>query len=288
MNIQRRQLLRVAASCSAAMAFLASIPAVQAAKEITIQPVAALDTVNAKWIAQELTERLADEGITVQILIPEDGIAGIPVEALVANNVQDTSIFAAARLHLEIVPTVLATGDPKNLGSIYSLATLNYRSLSHAASPEKDIAQFTALPLEYAKKRMIPFGSEIEYRPIPTLLAGKADVSVGTRFKFATVIASTSDDGNTLTINGIPLEDQTVEEATQILTAWHASTNPWADPLQSSLTTAIECLSVSNDPSTCGVRSTKAASSYRDLGAWYDGRDVGRQTTDFLQWRKMN
>ena len=287
MNIQLRQLFRTAALCSAAMALLASGPAVQAAEKITIQPFPALDTANSKWIAQKLTERLADEGITVQILIPEDGIAGIPLETFGAKDLQDISNSAAGKLHLEIVPTVLAEGDPKRFGSMYSLATLNYGSPSDTAPSEKEIAQFTALPFDYAKKGMIPFGPEVDYRPIPALLADKADVSVGTKFKFATAVASISDDGNTLAINGIPLKDQAIAEAVQIFTYWYASTNPWIDPLQSPLASGIECIFATNDPSSCGFRSTKSASSYRDLGSWYEGRDVGRQPTEFWRWRKL-
>ena len=269
------------------MALLASIPAVQAQKVITYQMVSVFDTANAKWIAQKLTERLADEGIVVQIFIPEDGVAGFPMETFVAEKFQDTSSSAAGKLHLEIVPTVLAKGDPASLSSTYSVATLNYGSLSDEASPEKGITQFTAVPLEYAKKGMIPFDSGVDYRPIPALVAGKADVSVGTQFKLATAVATTSDDGNTVTINGIPLEDQTIAEAVEIFTAWFASTNPWEDPLQSLLSDAIECNPGTNDQSSCGFRTNEMASSYRDLGSWYEGRDVGRQPTDFWRWRKM-
>ena len=244
MNVRRRELLHTAASCSAAMALLASGSAVQAAEELIIQPFSALHTANAEWIAQKLTERLADEGIGVRILIPEDEIAGIPLETFLAKDLQDTSSSVAGKLHLEIVPTVLVGGDPKSLDSTYSLATLNYGSLSDSgtAPPEKDIAQFTALPLEYAKNGMIPFGPEVDYRPVPALLAGKVDVSVGTKVKLATAVASISDDGNTLAINGIPLKDQAIAEAVQIFTYWYASTDPWIDPLQSSLASGIECI----------------------------------------------
>ena len=287
MNIQRRQLLRAAALCSAAIFLLASVPAVQAQRTVTYPMVSVFDTANPDWIAKKLTERLADKGITVQILFPEDGIAGIPMETFVANKFQDTSSSATEKLNLRILPTVIAQGDPKSLGSTYSLATLNYGSPSDAASPENGITQFTAIPLEYAEKGMIPFDSQVDYRPIPALVAGRADVSVGTKFTFATAVATTSDDGNTVTINGIPLKDQTIAEAVQIFAAWFASTNPWADPLQSSLADAIECISGTNDPSSCGSRTTPMASSHKDLGSWYEGRDVGRQPTDFWRWRKM-
>ena len=287
MNGQRRQLLRTAASCSAAMALLASVPAVQAAEEITIQSFTALDTANAEWIAQNLTERLADKGITVQILFPEDGIASFPTGTVVAEKFQGASNSAAGKFHLEIVPTVLAKGDSASLSSTYSVATLNYGSLSDATSPEKGITQFSAVPLEYAKKGMIPFDSGVDYRPIPALLAGEADVSVGTKFKLATAVAATADDGDTVTINGIPLENQTIAQAVEIFTAWFASTNPWADPLQSFLSDPIECNSGTNAQSSCGFWTNEMASSYRDLGSWYEGRDVGRQPANFWEWRKM-
>ena len=267
MNIRRRQLLRTAASCSAAMALLASIPAVQAEEKLAIHSVAASDTAHATRIASMLEERLADQGITVPILIPEDGIAGIPVERFVAKDLQDTSSLIAEGLHLEIVPTWVVKEDTKSLGSTYSLASLSYGRPSDAALPEKDITQFAAFPLEYANKGEVPIGPEVDYRPIPALLGDEADVSVGTKFKLATAVASISSDSNSLTINGIPLEDQ--KEAIDVLADWHASTDPWADPL---------------DPS---IGAVEEASSYEGLGSWYKGRDVGRQPTAFWQWRMM-
>ena len=272
MNIQHQRLLRTATSCSATMILLASIQTVQAEEKLAIHSVASSDTTHATRIASMLEERLADQGITVPILIPKDGIAGIPVEKFVAKDLPDTpdtSSSIAEGFHLEIVPTWVVKEDTKSLGSTYSLASLSYGRPSDATLPEKDTTQFAALPLkyvEYANKGEIPSGFEVDYRPIPALLGNEADVSVGTKFKLATAVASISSDSNSLTINGIPLKDQ--KEAIDVLADWHASTAPWADPL---------------DPSIGAVEET---SSYEDLGSWYEGRDVGRQPTEFWQWRK--
>ena len=188
-------------------------------------------------------------------------------------DLQDTSSFTAEGFHLKgfhlnSIPTFVKE-DTKSLGSTYSLASLSYGRPSDAALPEKDITQFAALPLEYveyANKGEVPSGFEVDYRPIPALLGDEADVSVGTKFKLATAAASISDDSNSLTINGIPLEDQ--KEAIDVLADWHAGTDPWADPLNPS------------------IGAVEEASSYEDLGSWYKGRDVGRQPTEFWQWRK--
>ena len=289
MNIQRRQLLRTAASCFAATSLLASVPALQAADpvKVTMSSVAASGIPNAKWIAQRLTERLAGEGITVQVFVLDTGISDISAETLAAKNVHDTSISAAAEFHLGILPTLLAKGAPKPLGSKYSLATLNYATVSDTDPSQEVVDQLTAIPLEYASKGKIPFGSNFDYRSIPTLLDGKTDVSVGTKFELATALATLVDDGKTLAINGIPLKAQSLEVAIDVLTAWHASTDPWSDPINPRLGDSYDCHFTANDLSECSSESSKHSTSYEDLGKWYKGRDIGRQPTEFWQWRKM-